>query len=574
MGKQADLPTWAAQLAEKYRGGTLWEFVIHGNVHDFVPVHGPSKTEFRPLNTYLSEVIFPRRDTVIFYDQASGIQIPDRDQMQGFLNVVQAVDFAAGTNFSKEGLPRDPRRALYLIERYLRAGLLNAKNPRRVALVIDFAQMVAPNEAIASMSTEEQSTVITLLKWAQDPSFQKADITICLICENLADLNDMLVKSPHTAKLHIPLPSEDERLEYIEGALVDDTYVRLSDVEPTVLARLTAGLSRLNLLHLVSQSLRNENRLTLDYVRTAKKELIEKECYGLLEFIQPKYGLDSVVGLDRAKEWLQSDAKLIKQAKVDALPMGYLICGPVGTGKTFLATCFTGEIGIPCVKLLNFRSQWQGVTEGNWEKILTVLKAMGPVGVIIDEADAAVGDRSASGDSGTSSRVFAKLAATMGDTAYRGHILWFLLTCRPDLLPVDLKRQGRAEVHIPLFYPASTAERLDMFRVMARKTHTELSADALTDEAATVELSGADIEAVVVRAKRRAYLDGRTTVSAADLRYVLDSFVPAIRGEEIELQELAAVIECSDKAFLPAKYEDAHRAELHKRLTLLKRLVG
>ncbi len=78
--------------------------------------------------------------------------------------------------------------------------------------------------------------------------------------------------------------------------------------------------------------------------------------------------------------------------------------------------------------------------------------------VIIDEADAALGDRDQDGDSGTSSRVFAMIAAQMGDTRYRGRILWMLLTCRPDLLPIDIKRQGRAEVHIPLFYPSDEGE--------------------------------------------------------------------------------------------------------------------
>ena len=35
----------------------------------------------------------------------------------------------------------------------------------------------------------------------------------------------------------------------------------------------------------------------------------------------------------------------------------------------------------------------------------------------------------------------------IGDTKNRGRILWFLITSRPDLLPIDLKRQGRAEEH-------------------------------------------------------------------------------------------------------------------------------
>src|SRR5438105_9739016 len=94
---------------------------------------------------------------------------------------------------------------------------------------------------------------------------------------------------------------------------------------------------------------------------------------------------------------------------------------------------------------------------------------MWPVAVIIDEADAFLGNRNASGDSGVSSRVFASIAAFMGNTEYRGKIVWFLLTCRPDLLPVDLKRQGRAEEHLALFYPESQQERVELFKTMARK---------------------------------------------------------------------------------------------------------
>ena len=44
-----------------------------------------------------------------------------------------------------------------------------------------------------------------------------------------------------------------------------------------------------------------------------------------------------------------------------------------------------------------------------------------------------------------------------------------LLTARPDLLPIDLKRQGRAEVHIPLFYPTDENEIRQMFVILAKK---------------------------------------------------------------------------------------------------------
>ena len=167
------------------------------------------------------------------------------------------------------------------------------------------------------------------------------------------------------------------------------------------------------------------------------------------------------------------------KGRLDAAPMGYLICGPVGTGKTYLAECFAGSVGIPCVKLRNFRSKYVGETEGNLEQILNVLRAMGPVVVVIDEADAALGNREGGGDSGTSSRVFSMIASQMGDTRYRGKLLWMLLTSRPDLLPIDLKRQGRAEVHLPLFSPSDDDEVEFMIKVMVRKNKSTLAEGAV-----------------------------------------------------------------------------------------------
>jgi ATP-dependent Zn protease len=48
----------------------------------------------------------------------------------------------------------------------------------------------------------------------------------------------------------------------------------------------------------------------------------------------------------------------------------------------------------------------------------------------------------------------------MGDTTYRGKVIWFLMTSRPDLLPIDMKRQGRAEEHIALFHAQTEEDEL------------------------------------------------------------------------------------------------------------------
>jgi len=301
----------------------------------------------------------------------------------------------------------------------------------------------------------------------------------------------------------------------------------------------------------VKMAMQTGERLDTKRFRELKKRLIEKQAGGLLEFIEPKWTLDTIVGHEAAKARLRQDAELLRKARLDSLPMGYLLCGPVGTGKTFLAQCAAGEIGIPCLNLKNFRSKYVGETEGNLERVLSVLRAMGPVMVVIDEADAALGSRESEGDSGTSSRVFGMIAAQMGDTRYRGAILWMLLTARPDLLPIDLKRHGRAEVHIPLFYPTDEKEVRQMFLTLAQKLQGRLASEDIPPIPHVGELSGADIEGLVGRALRVSLLAGKETITREALQEVFAEFLPSTQGIEKELQELAAILECSDRQFLP-----------------------
>ena len=239
----------------------------------------------------------------------------------------------------------------------------------------------------------------------------------------------------------------------------------------------------------------------------------------------------------------------------------------------------SGEIGVPCVVLKNFRSKYVGETEGNLERVLSVLRAMGPVVVVVDEADAALGSREQEGDSGTSSRVFAMIAAQMGDTQYRGRIIWMLLTARPDLLPIDLKRQGRAEIHIPLFYPTEESEIRQMFVILAKKLGSRVSADDIPPIPQRGTLSGADIEGIVGRAWRSSLLAGADHITRDALAEVVGQFMPSTQGLERELQETAAMLECTDSQFLPAAIKvkmeaEGGRGKLQARLTALKQIVN
>lgn len=566
----AGLPPWAQKLAQRYYTRTVSTFVVYGAVRDLQPVtRDDGGVEFANLKQFFSEELFGGRDHVVFFDRSSGIRAGAPETQQDLTRTLAGYDALYGTDFAKV-MPRDPGRAFQILENYLRMRLSDGKS---LALVIDFAETIAPAGDMAHLQAEDRFVLATLVKWASDPQFLQGDLSIVLIVENLADLTPRLSRNPYVANIEIGLPTEDERLEFVKWKLEGKKLQSVSDVSYQALAKMTAGLSRINLDRLLTEALEAGLRITADVLKEKKKEIIQAECHGLLEFIEPEYTLDVVAGHGKAKKMLRDASSMLKKGRIEVMPMGYLVSGPVGTGKTFLVTCFAGEIGIPCVKFLNFRSQWQGVTEANLEKIFNLLKALWPVAVMIDEADAFLGDRDAGGDSGTSSRIFAAIASFMGNTQYRGKIVWFLLTCRPDLLPIDLKRQGRAEEHLALFYPQTDAERDELFRAMQKKTKVKVEVADFATLTGGHPYSGADIEAMLVRAKFRAEVDGRSEATAADVEAVIKDFVPPSYPLEIELQNLVAVQECTSRELLPEVFQKLERDYVTRRVKELKVLL-
>ena len=340
------------------------------------------------------------------------------------------------------------------------------------------------------------------------------------------------------------------------------------------LALTTSGLNRVHLNSLIRSAATENNALTLDRIRQKKKELIEAECVGLVEFVHPRFGLDSVGGMSKAKSFMRSIADTIRAGNTEEAPMGILISGPVGTGKTFLAECFAHDCGMNVVAFKNFRERWVGSSEANLEKILNLLQTLAPIVVLIDEADATLGSRESGGDSGVDARIFSKLAAAMGDTRNRGRILWILMTSRPDLLPIDLKRQGRAEEHISLFYPESEEDRLAIIEAMIGKHNI---AHEVTDwkpiTASKLTLSGADIESMLVRARRMARMSNREKTTNEDVAKVANEFSPARDEMAVEYQILVAAREATSREMVPEKYRTLSPVELSQRIEALRAFI-
>ena len=621
------LPAWAEEMRQVFKAGATSQFVLHGNVFDLVPAaNGRGGVDWLSLTAFLAGTMFRPFDVVIRYDRGRGMSIepprvprpadekPGGDsppvdpyrgvkEVQAFLKGVDAFRGAPAAFDAvadradkldlRNQLPRDPKRALEIVDRILAFARQRTKVQDgkvvsvflKVAVILDYVHFIVLQGDPLYVADLSQ-TLIQIQDWAASPDMTRDEVSIAtvLVTENLLDLNRVLVESPYSAKIRISLPTAEEIRVFVTDLLPDAAeFEGASEVSREVLAEKLVGLSRVSIRALVRRALTSGERITGAYLTRMKKEFIEKEAAGRLEFLESTRTLDDVAGHVEAKAWMREDAVLLKRGRTMAIPMGYLLTGRIGTGKTYLVECLAGDIGIPCVELKNFRDKWVGATEGNLEKVFSILHALGQVIVFVDEADQATGKRGGGdGDSGLSGRIYGMLAKEMSDTGNRGRIIWIFATSRPDLVEVDLKRQGRLDVHIPLFPPGDAAGRATLFAAMARKLKLPIRPEELPPLPDNDQIGGNEMEGILVRALREFETAqdaqergaGGAVPLAGCVERAIADFRPSAHVERLELMDMLAVKECTDTRFLPERFRKLSLAQVNARIEQLKAAIG
>ena len=572
---------WGLELARRWNGGTYSLFVVHGNIFDLFPVQEGSSVNYVPLKTFLVRRLFPERACLLFYDISDGLTFGSADMQKRFFEWLEVYDSTENTNFHAAGPPRDFVRLAPLLRRFFLRVADEKEKWRGITLIIDFPEKLIPANEEANASTDERMNLVTFLKWAAAPEMARLDIGVILVTESATELNARLLQNPYVAQVRIDLPDAEERQRFLQSGWAEvmadgKAFSEWSDFAPPEVAARCAGLNLLRIRHFLAEAIRNNTRVTSDLVTASKKQLIEEYCQGLARFKDPKSGisLDCVATHTAAKQKLRELAWLIKNQKTDVLERGVLVPGRVGVGKSFLIDCFASECGLPVMEMGEFRSKWVGDTERQQMRILMTIRALGPVIVVVDEADAVFGTREADGDSGVSGRVFAAFAAHIGDSSLRGRELWVAMTSRPDLLSIDMKRQGRFGLCIPLFPAQGPDDVVELFKTVAQVKRISLNEQILSyirDNLGTRPLTGSDVESILIRAKERAVLAKRDNdVQREDLEEAVNSFIDPLDPDLLRLQELAAVLSCSDKRYLPERYRNSDRGLLLEEFARLK----
>lgn len=564
-------PRWSDTIRTHYLSGAANQFVLHGNVNDrlLLPADDATGTPARigNLPDFLVQHQLKKFDLVLSYELGAGVRIDSGEPLYRQLRPA-------------DDLPKDPPGAIGYLDHLLRF-LANVRQLKpgeppspqttalagrniHIAILLKGADLIFPrpqnhpNYQLGSMASVVRS-------WSKESHFLGQNLAVFLIAENLNDLHPLLATNPRATVIDIDLPSADElRAAFTHLAGRYPKALSRFAADPAYPADRLAGATLGSIESLLKTREYEDRPLAEPDLAELKKSLVEKDSQGLIEFVEPTRTLEDYQGAEPVKAWMRQDISLWRQGDLEAMPMGYLLCGPVGTGKTYLVECLAGEAGVPVVKMKNFRDKWVGSTEGNLEKIFNLLHALGRCIVFIDEADQALGSRDAgSGDSGVSGRVYSMMAKEMSNSRNRGRILWILASSRPDLIEVDLKRPGRVDVKIPLFPSHDPVEAYRLIRAIGKRFQLDLPKDppeAIQPLVPALVTPGA-AESIAIKAYRLVKTGGVTATEA--LRDCLDQYQNPVPADVMDTQIRLAVREASDLAFVPEIFR-SHAAEAEK----------
>src|SRR5581483_10968078 len=125
----ARLPHWADELARKYRAGEASHFLLHHNVYDLTR----SRSGYVGLLAFLQKELLGNKG-IVLYNRSEGVTFDSDETLRAFV---------------AHQLPRDPARALPMIERFLYFA-------DRVAVIINFFDTILPAAEISYLSGDDR----------------------------------------------------------------------------------------------------------------------------------------------------------------------------------------------------------------------------------------------------------------------------------------------------------------------------------------------------------------------------------------------------------------------------------
>lgn len=223
-------------------------------------------------------------------------------------------------------------------------------------------------------------------------------------------------------------------------------------------------------------------------------------------FYKPKYGFDSVIGMNYAKKFFHDNIILgLKRPDLFAkykknIHDGFLLYGPPGIGKTYLVGALAKEakMKLLVVSIHQLLNMYLGNTEKNIHAIFEQARKNAPCIILFDEIDGLGMSRNISRESGTTSSALALQQLLMEMDSLENEnkdVIVIGTTNAPQDIDTALLRSGRF-TNMLYMRPPDKEDRTKLFEFYADDIPKEqLDYEKLGGE--SNNLSPADIKAVV-----------------------------------------------------------------------------
>lgn len=538
--------------------------ILHGNVYDHVPFLGKKFVDVVDFitNNDSSKVAFP---WCITYDIFSGVSVlrgnqkdilslmgfkPEEKQKGTNAELIKALKEARGE--TDKQFPLEPEKIFPCFDMLLKKAesiKINGQTPK-ILLVIDYVDSLIPAGQQNSRLLERMLTV-GLTKWAKSPQIREAGHVVILVARQATNLDDTILdRIFESVQIRVPKPDEQERTEFFEKSKIGNAIY---------FSKATAGLALKDLQNI---QLKDDLDETLNGIFDLKQKILKEEYSDVLEVMKPRFGFEAIGGLEHLVKEFKFITKAMREGNNALTPMGVLMMGPPGTGKTAICEALAKDAGVNFVKPVDLKSMWVGESERRATKFYSALKDLAPVIVWIDEIDQYQKQRDGfDGDSGVSSGLFKKMLEFMSDTELRGKILFMFATNRPDLLDSAFKRDGRCDLRVALLPP--DINQLALICKSAFRQYPEMRSD-ITDWKEYLGVcegyNGANMVEIVRRAWVYCCKNGRNNIIDKDMKWAIQDYIPQ-RADQKDIAKMAliSIESCSSNSLLPENWKDLQK---------------